>query len=76
MRDLAATVLAVARSGGRVRTAASDDKDYLTDNPQRRCPDISKARTELGYEPKVALADGIERMLAFYRDEAKLAAYA
>jgi UDP-glucuronate decarboxylase len=73
MRDLAATVLAVARSGGRVRKGESDDKDYLTDNPQRRCPDISKARAELGYQPKIALADGIGRMLAFYRDEIKLA---
>jgi UDP-glucuronate decarboxylase len=31
---------------------------YLTE-PMRRCPDISKARRELGYEPSVSLDDGL-----------------
>jgi nucleoside-diphosphate-sugar epimerase len=32
----------------------------------RRCPDISKARG-LGYEPRVPLASGLERTVAWYR---------
>jgi UDP-glucuronate decarboxylase len=33
--------------------------EVYTTEPLRRCPDISKARSELGYEPKVSLDDGI-----------------
>ncbi|WP_394838052.1 SDR family oxidoreductase [Pendulispora rubella] len=31
------------------------------DDPKKRCPDISKARKYLGFEPKVRLEDGIRR---------------
>ncbi len=32
----------------------------------RRCPDISKARAELGYQPKVPWREGLERTVAWY----------
>jgi dTDP-glucose 4,6-dehydratase/UDP-glucuronate decarboxylase len=51
---------------GDVVTGASGDPDYLTDNPNRRCPVIDKARTELGYEPQIKLEDGLERTLRWY----------
>lgn len=35
---------------------------------QRRCPDITKAREELGYEPRVPWREGLERTVAWYRD--------
>ena len=35
---------------------------------QRRCPDITKARQELGYEPQVHWRDGLERTVRWYRD--------
>ncbi len=31
------------------------------DDPKRRCPDITRARTSLGFDPKVELATGIKR---------------
>ena len=31
------------------------------DDPQVRCPDITRARTELGWEPKISLEDGLRR---------------
>jgi UDP-glucuronate decarboxylase len=34
---------------------------YPADEPNRRCPDISKARIHLGYEPKVDLDEGLRR---------------
>jgi UDP-glucuronate decarboxylase len=48
----------------------SDDPDYVTDNPQRRCPDLTKVRG-LGWRPAVPLADGLARTLASYREEAR-----
>jgi UDP-glucuronate decarboxylase len=51
---------------GRVVGGTADDPDYLTDNPNRRCPVIDKARTELGYEPEVGLDEGLERALRWY----------
>lgn len=53
---------------GSVVHQASEDRDYLTDSPQRRRPDIAKARAELGYEPRVPLDDGLLRSLLWYRD--------
>jgi UDP-glucuronate decarboxylase len=62
------TAIAAERYGyrGSVRRRSSDDPEYLTDNPVRRCPDITKARTELGYEPRVGLDDGLEQSLRWY----------
>ncbi len=34
---------------------------YPADEPNRRCPDIRKARTQLGYAPHVALDEGLRR---------------
>jgi len=41
-------------------------KDYP--DVEVRVPDIDKARRLLGYAPKVALEDGIERTIAWYRE--------
>ena len=51
---------------GRVVRKVSDDHDYLVDNPNRRCPIIAKARTELGYDPKIGLEEGLRRSLVWY----------
>ncbi len=37
------------------------------DDPTRRRPDITKARTLLGWEPKVALREGLEKSLDYFR---------
>jgi len=44
------------------------DKRYGND-PQRRCPDITRARTLLGWEPKVSLEDGLIRTLAYFKEK-------
>jgi dTDP-glucose 4,6-dehydratase/UDP-glucuronate decarboxylase len=51
---------------GSVVLGQTSDPDYLRDNPNRRCPDISKARAELDYEPIVALDEGLRRLLIWY----------
>jgi len=37
------------------------------DDPTRRRPDITKARTLLGWEPKIALREGLEKSLAYFQ---------
>jgi dTDP-glucose 4,6-dehydratase len=37
------------------------------DDPTRRCPDITKARALLGWEPRIRLKEGLERSLEFFR---------
>lgn len=51
---------------GKVVLGTSDEKDYLIDNPNRRCPIIDKARSELDYVPKVSIEDGVRRSLIWY----------
>lgn len=50
---------------GKVIFQISDDSEYLTDNPNRRCPDISKAKDLLNYNPEILVNDGVKRFLTF-----------
>jgi UDP-glucuronate decarboxylase len=36
------------------------------DDPTQRCPDISQAREKLGWEPEVALEDGLRKTIAYF----------
>jgi nucleoside-diphosphate-sugar epimerase len=51
---------------GKVVQRPSQDRSYLRDNPQRRCPVIAKARADLGYEPSISFEEGLERSLIWY----------
>lgn len=48
---------------------ASRDAHYLTDNPQRRCPDLRKLRGAFPWQPKVTLREGLSRTLRSYAEE-------
>ncbi len=63
VRDLAERILAITGSRSRMvfRPLPADD-------PMQRCPDIAKARRELGWEPKVALHDGLTRTIEYFED--------
>ncbi len=39
------------------------------DDPKVRQPDITRARTLLGWEPKVGLEEGLQKTLAYFRDK-------
>jgi dTDP-glucose 4,6-dehydratase len=38
-------------------------------DPERRCPDVSRARTVLGWEPRVGLEEGLSATIAWARGE-------
>jgi dTDP-glucose 4,6-dehydratase len=42
-------------------------KPLPEDDPERRCPDIAKARALLGWEPRVSLKEGLASSLDFFK---------
>jgi dTDP-glucose 4,6-dehydratase/UDP-glucuronate decarboxylase len=68
MRDLAEILLKVAGSQRQVIHAPSEEVNYLTDSPNRRCPNLEKARSLLGYSSVVDLHTGLRRLVAWYRN--------
>ncbi len=63
--ELAALVLEVSGSRSELVFQA-----LPADDPRQRCPDITRATQELGWEPRVALREGLRRAVAFERDRA------
>lgn len=51
---------------GKLQRQSNPESDYLVDNPNRRCPNIDKARRELGYEPTISIDEGLRRSLIWY----------
>lgn len=49
-------------------------KDLPTDDPQQRCPDISRAKQLLNWEPTTQLREGLKRSLNYFKHETALLA--
>lgn len=62
MKDLAELVVKTTNSKSNIVYTKS-----ATDDPKRRCPDISLALSELGWKPKVPLAEGLEKTIAYFK---------
>ena len=63
MLELAEQVLRVTGSRSRLSF-----RPLPQDDPRRRCPDITLARTRLGWEPAVTLEEGLMRTTHYFRD--------
>jgi dTDP-glucose 4,6-dehydratase len=63
--EFAKLVLDVTGSSSLIAFAELPD-----DDPTRRRPDISLARSELGWSPEIELRDGLARTYAWYRERA------
>jgi UDP-glucuronate decarboxylase len=61
IRELARRV--IAQTGAKSKLV---EKPLPGDDPLRRCPDIARARRLLGWEPKVALDDGLRKTIAYF----------
>jgi dTDP-glucose 4,6-dehydratase len=61
MLELAHFVLEVTGSTSEISFAP-----LPVDDPTRRCPDITLARTELGWSPTIGLREGIERTIEYF----------
>ncbi|MDA1091208.1 MAG: SDR family oxidoreductase [Proteobacteria bacterium] len=63
IRDLAEQVI-------RMTGAKSElmEKPLPGDDPTQRCPDIGRAKTQLGWVPGVALEDGLKKTIQYFKD--------
>lgn len=52
---------------GNIKFTKPNEENYLTHNPQRRCPSIEKAKKKLNYNPKIYIEEGVERFLTFLK---------
>ncbi|HBM45573.1 MAG: Nucleoside-diphosphate-sugar epimerase [Parcubacteria group bacterium GW2011_GWF2_38_76] len=43
----------------------------VSDDPKRRCPDISLANKELDWEPKISLSEGLDKTIEYFRGVAR-----
>jgi len=64
--ECAKLVLAVTGSVSKIKHEALPQ-----DDPKQRCPDITKARTLLGWEPKIDLETGLRLSLDYFRKAAQ-----
>ena len=62
MRELADLVIELTGSKSEVVT-----RPLPADDPKQRQPDITKARTQLGWEPKIQLREGLARTIEYFR---------
>lgn len=53
---------------GKIVHKISEDQEYLTDTPNRRCPDITKAREQIAYSPSIEINEGLLRTMYWYSD--------
>ncbi len=60
--ELAQTIIRLAGSKSTI-----DFRELPVDDPKQRRPDIGRARGLLGWEPEVALEDGLGRTLEYFR---------
>jgi nucleoside-diphosphate-sugar epimerase len=61
VREVAEMVIGLAGSGSGISYGQLPE-----DDPRRRCPDISRAREALGWEPRTPAVEGLEKTLAWF----------
>ncbi|MAC74722.1 MAG: NAD-dependent dehydratase [Phycisphaerae bacterium] len=64
IRELAELVVEIAGTGVEIVQA----RPLPQDDPLQRQPDITLAREKLGWEPKIALREGLQRTVDWFRD--------
>ena len=50
-----------------IKIAKSNDPNYIVDNPQRRCPDLTLIKKSVNYVPQVNFVVGLQRVYNWYK---------
>ena len=69
MWDLAETVTKLLGNDVQVEQRVGPNETYMSADPKRRCPDITKIRNMIGYTPKIDLRTGLNRFIEWAREE-------
>jgi dTDP-glucose 4,6-dehydratase len=62
VQELAETIIRISGSSSQI-----EHRELPVDDPKQRQPDITRARSKLGWEPEVGLEDGLRRTLEYFR---------
>ncbi len=63
IRELAEKVIRITGSNSKLV-----NEDLPSDDPKQRQPDITMAKQELGWEPKIQLEEGLSKTISYFRD--------
>jgi dTDP-glucose 4,6-dehydratase len=66
--ELARAVIGASGSASQITFIAPSD-ERTVDDPHSRQPDITRARTILGWEPRVGLEEGLAKTIAWFRNQ-------
>lgn len=62
--DFAHTINEITNNQGKIVFMS---EQRIAGDPQTRCPDITRAREVLGWEPKVSLAEGLQKTIEYFQ---------
>jgi len=62
--EIAERILSITRSRSRIVFSP-----LPSDDPERRCPNITRAKERLGWQPKIALDVGLSNTIAYFKDK-------
>ena len=65
IKELAEKIIELLNSKSKVTFSGS----FRPDDPMQRCPDITKARDVLNWEPKVKLTEGLQKTIEYYKNQ-------
>ncbi len=63
IRELAEQVIRITGSNSKLV-----NEDLPSDDPKQRQPDITMAKQELGWEPKIQLEEGLSKTISYFRE--------
>jgi len=66
VREVAEMVIGLSGSRGEIV-----NEPLPADDPRRRCPDISRAREVLGWEPRIPAREGLEKTLVWFAERSR-----
>lgn len=72
MEDLAGVVIEIFGNGAKLEKRIGPNETYMSADPKRRCPDLTKIRSMVGYNPKIDLRTGVSRFIEWAREEHEL----
>lgn len=67
IKELAEMV--VAKAGGKSKIVY---RDLPSDDPTQRRPDITLAKSKLGWEPRIKLSEGLDKTIAYFKTQINL----